>query len=291
MVETLVTVLLNGLTFSMLLFLVAAGLSLVFGLMDVVNFAHGAFYMLGTYFGLRLSMEIGFFPALVIAPALVMILAMIIEVLTLRPIYEDDHVLQLLLTFGLALIVEELVVIIEGPTTHFFPPPEVSNGQVSLLGIEYPTYRLVVMIAGAMIGVALYLFLLKTRYGLITRAGMMNKKMVETNGINIDRVYTVMFGIGGLLAGIAGVMAGPLFNAYPAMGLEMIIQAFVVVVIGGLGSIAGSVLGALAIGMGQSVGDFYFPELSGYMMFLLLVTVLLIKPEGLLGKGTGGGDL
>jgi branched-subunit amino acid ABC-type transport system permease component len=285
---TLISLFLNGLAFWMVYFLFASGLSLVFGLMGVVNFAHGAFYMMGAYFGLLVYQQTFgtgfFFVALLVGPIAVMALSMIVERFTLMPLYGRGLIAHVLLTFGLALVIESVFRVIFNPITRRFPTPGLFDGTTVAGDVVFPHYRMFVILVGTVVAIAMYLFLEKTRYGLIARAGMMNRDMVEANGVNIDRAYTLMFGIGGFLAGLAGIMAAPLFGVSPTMGQEIIILGFVVVVIGGLGSFKGSLVGALLIAMTQTYGNFFAPDLATFTLFVLMAVVLLVKPSGMFGQ-------
>lgn len=283
-VSTLTGIILNGVSLGMLFLLVAAGLSLIFGLMGVVNFAHGSLFMIGAYVGLVLFDNTGLFLlALVVAPFVVAGIGVIMEYLTLRPLYGRDPLYQILLTFGIALILDELVVLIWGPNALSFATPEWATGILKTLGASFPVYRVFVIALGAVVAVAVYLFLQRTRYGLIVRAGTDNRTMVEASGINVKRAFTIMFAVGAAMAAVGGVAAGPMMSAYPAMGLDMVINGFVVVVIGGLGSFRGSVVAALLAGLAQSFGNFYVPSFSSIIIFVLMVVVLLIRPAGLFG--------
>jgi branched-chain amino acid transport system permease protein len=287
---TVAGIVMNGLALSMLLLLVAAGLSLIFGLMGVVNFAHGSLYMIGAYVGLAVfGFSEVFLVALLVAPFVVAAVGVVIEYTTLRKLYGRDPLYQILLTFGIALILDELVKVIWGPNALSFAKPGWLAGTLSLAGSNFPVYRLFVIALGVAVAVGVYLFLTRTRYGLVVRAGTNNRTMVEATGINVRRAFTVMFAVGAGMAAIGGVAAGPMLSVYPGMSLEMIIQAFVVVVIGGLGSFRGSILGALLAGFAQAFGNFYIPSLSSIVIFVLMIVVLLVKPGGLLGSPTAGG--
>ena len=283
-ISTLTGIALNGVAIGMLLLLVASGLSLIFGLMGVVNFAHGSLFMIGAYVGLVVFDSSGvFLLALLVAPFLVAGIGIVMEFLTLRPLYGRDPLYQILLTFGIALILDEAVVLVWGPNALSFPTPSWAAGILDVAGATFPVYRAVVIAVGAAVAVAVYLFLQRTRYGLVVRAGTDNRKMVEASGINVKRAFTIMFAVGAGMAAIGGVVAGPMMAAYPAMGTDMVIEAFVVVVIGGLGSFRGSVVGALLAGLVQSFGNFYVPEASSILIFVLMVVVLVVRPAGLFG--------
>lgn len=282
--SVLVGLTLNGIAIGMLLLLVASGLSLIFGLMGVVNFAHGSLYMFGAYFGLVLFDRTGVFVvALLVAPFLVAGIGVLMEYLTLRPLYGRDPLYQILLTFGIALILDEVVILVWGPNALNFAGPSWLTGVFSVAGAALPIYRVFVICLGAVVAVGLYLFLQRTRYGLVVRAGTANRTMVEANGINVKRAFTIMFAVGAGMAAVGGVVAGPMLSVYPAMGLDMVIEAFVVVVIGGLGSFRGSVVGALLAGLAQAFGSFYVPSFSSIIIFTLMIVVLLVRPSGLFG--------
>lgn len=283
-VSTLIGVALNGLAVGMLFLLVASGLSLIFGLMGVVNFAHGSLFMIGAYVGLVVFQQSGvFLLALIVAPFVVAAIGVLMEYLTLRPLYGSDPLYQILLTFGIALILDELVVLVWGPNALSFPTPSWAQGVLDVAGASFPAYRVFVIALGAVVAVGVYLFLQRTRYGLVVRAGTDNRAMVEASGINVKRAFTIMFAVGAAMAAVGGVAAGPMMAAYPAMGTEMVIEAFVVVVIGGLGSFRGSIVGALLAGLVQAFGNFYVPSVSSIIIFALMVVVLLVRPAGLFG--------
>lgn len=286
---TLIGIVLNGLAIGMLLLLVASGLSLIFGLMGVVNFAHGSLYMFGAYFGVALFNRTGvFLLALLLAPFLVAAIGVVMEYFTLRPLYGRDPLYQILLTFGIALILDELVILIWGPNALTFSAPGWLAGRFPVMGTSFPVYRLFVIALGAIVAVGLYIFLQRTRYGIVVRAGTDNRTMVEASGINVKRAFTTVFAVGAGMAAVGGIVAGPMLSVYPAMGLEMVIEAFVVVVIGGLGSFRGSVVGAILAGLVQSFGSFFVPSASSVIIFMLMVIVLLVRPSGLFGDPEAG---
>lgn len=277
-------ILTNGITIGMLFFLVASGLSLVFGLMGVVNFAHGSLYMIGAYVGLAVFDRSGLFLlALLVVPFVIAGLGVLMEYLTLRPLYDRDPIYQILLTFGIALVFDEAVTLIWGLNALSFSRPEWLSTTISLGAGQFPLYRVFVITLGAAVGTGLYLFLERTRFGLVVRAGTNNRDMVELCGINVKRAFTVVFAVGAGMAAVAGVAAGPMFSAYPEMGTEMIIEAFAVVVIGGLGSFRGSLVGALAVGLLQAFGNYFLVNFSSMLVFVLMIVVLLARPHGLMG--------
>ena len=277
--------LLNALTLAGLLFLVSAGLSLVFGILRVVNFAHGVFYMLGAYLGFTtVALSGAFWPALVVVPLVVGTLGALIESSTLRFIYRRPPLYQLLLTFGLALILEEGIRILYGPTAKGIDPPANLEGAVRLGSLQYPRYRLFVVALGLVVAVAVWLFLRKTRAGLVIRAVAQNSEMADCLGADVATVRTLVFGAACALAGLGGVAAAPMTTAYLGMGIGVIVDAFVVVVIGGLGSIGGSMAGSLIVGAAQTWGAFYLPETAMVIMYAVMGTILIFRPWGLFGE-------
>ena len=251
----LVEQLLNALALAGLLFLVSAGLSLVFGILRVVNFAHGVFYMLGAYLGFTAVAVTGWFwPSLLIVPPVVGAVGALLEASTLRFIYRRLPIYQLLLTFGLALILEESIRVLYGPTAKGVEPPPLLQGAVALAGILYPRYRLFLVVLGLAVGAVVWLFLQRTRAGLVIRAVAQNSEMAGCLGADVARVRTLVFGAACALAGLGGVAAAPMTTAYLGMGIGVIVDAFVVVVIGGLGSIPGSMAGSLIVGAAQTWG-------------------------------------
>lgn len=281
----LVEQLLNALTLAGLLFLVSAGLSLVFGILRVVNFAHGVFYMLGAYLGFTTVALTGrFWPALVLVPLVVGTLGALLEASTLRFIYRRPPIYQLLLTFGLALILEEGVRILYGPTAKGIDPPAFLEGAIRLGSLQYPRYRLFVVALGLVVAAAVWLFLRRTRAGLVIRAVAQNSEMADCLGADVSRVRTLVFGAACALAGLGGVAAAPMTTAYLGMGIGVIVDAFVVVVIGGLGSIGGSMAGSLIVGAAQTWGAFYVPETAMVVMYAVMGAILIFRPWGLFGE-------
>ncbi len=277
--------LLNALALAGLLFLVSAGLSLVFGILRVVNFAHGVFYMLGAYLGFTVVALTGWFwPALVIVPPLVGLVGALLESSTLRFIYRRLPIYQLLLTFGLALILEESIRVVYGPTAKGVEPPPLLQGAIPLGAIVYPRYRLFLVVLGLVVGAAVWLFLKRTRTGLVIRAVAQNAEMADCLGADVARVRTLVFGAACALAGLGGVAAAPMTTAYLGMGIGVIVDAFVVVVIGGLGSIPGSMAGSLIVGAAQTWGAFYLPETAMVIMYAVMGVILIFRPWGLFGE-------
>ena len=268
-----------------LLFLVSVGLSLVFGILRVVNFAHGIFFMLGAYVGSTLVRITGsFWLTLVLAPPIVGLIGAALESSTLRFIYRRPPIYQLLLTFGLALILEESVRVLYGVTARSVDPPVFLQGAVELAGAAYPRYRLFLIAAGGVVGLALWLFLTRTRAGLVVRAVAQNSEMVGCLGGDVRRVRTGVFGLACALAAFGGACAAPMTTAYLGMGINVIVDAFVVVVVGGLGSIVGSMVGSLIVGAAQTWGGFYVSEAAMAIMYAVMGAVLLFRPWGLFGE-------
>lgn len=276
---------LHGLGYAGLLFLVSAGLTLVFGMMNVLNFAHATMYMLGAYFSysmLRLTGQ--FWLSLVVCPLFLFITGAIVERVFLRRVHVFGHLHELLLTFGLAYIITELVKWIWGNYPLAVNVGGFLGGTVNILGITYPIYRIFIFLCGSLVGAIMALILYKTRLGIILRAAVNDSEMVNSLGINVPRVFMGVFAFGAALSGFAGVIAGPLLTTYPGMAHEILIDAFVVIVVGGFGSLGGALVASLLIGELQSFGVMLFPKLSLALVYLLMAVVLIIKPSGLFGE-------
>ena len=285
MLFNLIEQLLNALVLAGLLFLVSAGLSLVFGILRVVNFAHGVFYMLGAYLGYTTVAISGWFwPALLVVPPIVGLVGALLEASTLRFIYRRPPIYQLLLTFGFALILEESVRVVYGNTAKGIEPPQLLQGAVALGSIVYPRYRLFLVVLGLVVGGVVWLLLQRTRAGLVIRAVAQNSEMADCLGADVARVRTLVFGAACALAGLGGVAAAPMTTAYLGMGIGVIVDAFVVVVIGGLGSIGGSMVGSLIVGAAQTWGAFYLPETAMVIMYAVMGAILVFRPWGLFGE-------
>lgn len=281
----LLLTLLNGLAVGFLYVLISSGLSVIFGLTDIINFAHGVFYMLGAYLGLTLYNVTGnFFVALVLVPFAVAAIGMVIERTTLHHIYDRDPLYQIILTFAFILILTDVVEIIWGRRPQQYNIPDALTGVVDLGPIVYPTYRLFLIVLAALICLAVVAVFRYTNFGLIIRASAQRSETSRLLGVNVSNYFTLVFGFGTLLAGIAGVLAGPILSVNPEMGQQIIILAFIVVILGGLGSFTGAVIAGLVIGVFQTVGNTYLPELTGFFIFIVMIGVLLVRPEGILGK-------
>ena len=290
---------LNGLQFGLMLFLLAAGLTLVFGIMDMINLAHGSLYMVGAFLAAWLAGLTGSFVAgVVLAIPATAVLGMLLEATLLRTLYARDHLSQVLATFALILIINESVRMIWG-TDLPLSAPQALSGPVELIpGLLYPSYRLVIIVVGAVLAVLLYLLVARTRLGALVRAGASNRDMAMAMGVDIKHLFTAVFGIGAALCAVAGALLGPLFAVQVGMGESILILAFVVIVIGGIGSIRGALFGSLLVGMVDTFGRTLLPELFGLFLppqlasatgpaissvivYLLMAVVLFIKPQGL----------
>ena len=276
---------LHGLVYGMLLFLVASGMTLVFGMMDILNIAHAAFYMLGAYLGYSVLMATGnFWLALVVAPVGVGILGALVERFLLRKVHSFGHAFELLITFGVFFVVTEAVKWIWGDFPRPVDPPPALSGSVHLLGFQYPVYRLFILVISSIVLAGLLYVFLKTRVGIRIRAAVSDGQMVDALGVNVPRLFLGVFSGGTALAGLAGVVAGPFLSTYPGMGLDMMVDTFVVVVVGGFGSLPGAFLASLMIGELQSFGILFIPRLALVFQFLLMAVVLIIRPTGLFGE-------
>jgi branched-chain amino acid transport system permease protein len=275
----------TGLVLGGIFVLLAIGLSLIFGLMTVVNFSHGALYMLGAYFGYLLFTRTGSFTvALIVAPLIVGALGLLIERFLIRRLYGRGPDDPLLLTFGLSLIIVEVARMIWGKIGLTLDPPRAMAGAVNLGFTYFPVYRLFVIGVTTLVLIALWLFLERTNVGLVIRAGSRDPLMVRALGFDVGRIWFLVFGIGSGLAGLAGILAGPMRGAYAEMGVTIIIESFVVVVVGGMGSLAGAVVSGLLIGQIVSLTTFFAPQLAEIIVFIFMAVVLLLRPSGLFGE-------
>jgi branched-chain amino acid transport system permease protein len=292
--------LLNGLQFGVTLFLMAAGLTLVFGIMNFINLAHGSLYMVGAYLSLAAAQWTGSYLAgVALGLAGTLLVGMIVEIVALRTLYDRDHLDQVLATFGLILFFNELVAILWGRAALFAQAPSWLSGHIELFtGSTYPLYRAVIIVVGLVTAIALWYVVTRTRLGMLIRAGATNRTMVAALGINIRLLYTVVFGFGAALAGLAGLMAGPIYNVQPGMGELILIQVFVVIVIGGIGSIRGALVGSIIVGVVDTIGRAFLkpflstmisptageaagPALASILVYLLMAAVLTFRPQGL----------
>jgi branched-chain amino acid transport system permease protein len=287
--------LLNAVQYGLLLFLVASGLTLIFGIMGIINLAHGSFYMIGAYLAWSLSGRLGnFWVAIALGIVLTVLLGMLLEWLLIKRLYQRDHLYQVLLTYGLILIFEELRSIIWGDDVHGVPIPDLLSASISLTDtLAYPVYRLWMSGVCVVLAVLMYWLIQHTRLGMMIRAGASNRDMTQSLGINIQLLYRLVFALGVALAAFAGMIAAPVSSVFPGMGGQVLIICFVVVVIGGIGSVKGALVAALLIGLVDTFGKVLeiqiggfrvLPELAGMSVYLLMAIVLLWRPEGLFGK-------
>jgi len=274
---------LNSVQYGLLLFMLAAGLTLIFGIMGVVNLAHGSFYMLGAYIAWWLTSQIGnFFLAILVGIPIAVALGLLLERLLFRHFYDRDHLDQVLLTFGLIYIFEELRSMLWGDDVHGVAVPAVLSASIPLTDtLSYPVYRLFMSGVCVLLAVGLYWLISKTRLGMKIRAGAFNRDMTEALGINISLLYAIVFAMGVGLAAVAGMIAAPISSVYPNMGSQVLIMCFVVVVIGGIGSVRGALIAALLVGTVDTFGKVLLPQVAGMLVYMLMAAVLLWKPEGL----------
>ncbi len=276
--------LLNGLVLGLIYVAIAVGLTIVFGTLRLVNFAHGAFYAIGAYIGLVVAQQWGLGPALLAAPVAVALFAVVLDRVLLRSFYNKDATSQILVTFGVALIVEETLRLTFGSTTLQYPPLPALATSFAMGPIVYPAYRLLFALGVVVMLVIVWLFLEKTDYGLIVRAGVRDRTMVQLLGGNIKAASTIVFALGAAIAGLVGAAASPIYSIAPGTGFAFLVPSFVVVVVGGLGSFWGAVLGGLLIGELQSVTTLAFPPAANVVIYLCMAVVLLLRPQGLLGE-------
>jgi branched-chain amino acid transport system permease protein len=275
--------LLNSVQYGLLLFMLAAGLTLIFGIMGVVNLAHGSFYMLGAYLAWSLSKQLGSLgAALVVGALLAIALGLLLERVLFRFFYHRDHLDQVLLTFGLIYIFEETRSIIWGDDVHGVPVPQWLSASIPLTDtLSYPVYRLYMSAVCIALAVGLYLLISKTRLGMKIRAGAFNREMAEALGVPIGRIHAIVFALGVMLATVAGMVAAPVSSVYPNMGSQVLIMCFVVVVIGGIGSVRGALIAAMLVGLVDTFGKVLLPQVAGMLVYFLMAAVLLWRPEGL----------
>ena len=275
--------LLNSVQYGLLLFMLAAGLTLIFGIMGVVNLAHGSFYMLGAYLAWSLASLTGSFAlALVGGTVIAVLFGLLLEWVLFRHFYHRDHLDQVLLTFGLIYIFEESRSILWGDDVHGVKVPELLSASVRLTEtMSYPVYRLFISGVCVALAIGLYLLISRTRLGMKIRAGAFNREMTEALGVNVKLIHAVVFAIGVALATVAGMIASPISSVYPNMGSQVLIMCFVVVVIGGIGSVRGAMIAALLVGVVDTFGKVLLPQVAGMLVYMLMAGVLLWKPEGL----------
>lgn len=296
--------LLNGIQYGVLLFLIAAGLTLVFGVMGFINLAHGVQYMVGAYLTYMFFGITGnFFAALVLGLIAALVLGILLEFLIFRHLYDRDHLDQVLATFGVILFLNELVKVIWGPATLTLPTPEILSSSIQLTeNLRYPIYRLAIIVVGVVVALGLFLVVSKTRIGMLIRAGATTPDIVNALGVNIRRLFMIVFGFGAMLAGFAGAIAAPIFAIEPGMGDDLLIVAFVVVIIGGIGSIRGAFFAAFIIGLVDTLGrslatdamklvfepsaaNQIGPAVASMLIYILMASILYFRPQGLFPAG------
>ncbi len=278
---------LNSLQYGLLLFLVASGLTLVFGIMGIINLAHGSFSMIGAYLAFVLTSATGsLFMAILLGIPLTFIVGAFLEWALFSHLYKREHLEQVLLTYGLILIFEELRSLLVGDEVHGVDIPAIFSASIPLSDVlSYPVYRLVISGVCIVLAVALYFVIQRTRLGMMIRAGNHDRTMVEALGININMIYRVVFALGFALAALAGMLAAPISSVFPNMGSHVLIISFVIVVIGGIGSVWGALIAALVIGFADTFGKVLMPDYAGMVVYLVMAVVLLWRPEGILKKG------
>ncbi|MDH4392905.1 MAG: branched-chain amino acid ABC transporter permease [Aquabacterium sp.] len=283
---------LNALQYGLLLFLVAAGLTLIFGIMGVINLAHGSFYMIGAYMAFALAPVVagtfggGFFASLAVGTVLAVMLGYVLEWAFYSYLYEREHLQQVLMTYGLILVFEELRSLIVGDDVHGVQPPPLLAGTIALGDMmTYPVYRLFISGVCLLLALGMWFVFTRTRLGMMIRAGSTNREMVQSLGVDIKFLYRVVFAAGVAVAVLAGMVAAPVSSVYPNMGSQVLIICFVVVVIGGIGSIRGALLAALLIGVVDTFGKVIFPQAAGVLVYVLMALILLWKPAGLFKAG------
>ena len=296
----------NGLQFGVMLFLMAAGLTLVFGIMDMVNLAHGSLYMVGAYIATTFTQWTdSFVLGILLAVPATALVGIVVEVVVLRTLYARDHLDQVLATFGLILFFNELVRIVWGPAALFSDIPVFLQGQVEIIpGAPYPAYRLAIIGVGLAVALALYLIVSRTRMGMLIRAGASNREMAGALGVNIKLLFTLVFGLGAAFAGLAGMMTGPITTVEPGMGDPILILAFVVIIIGGIGSVRGAFVAAILVGLVDTIGRAFLPQffrlfvadstadavgpaVASMLIYILMAAVLFFRPQGLFPARTG----
>jgi branched-chain amino acid transport system permease protein len=283
---------LNGIQYGLLLFLVASGLTLIFGIMGIINLAHGSFYMVGAYMAYALAPWVGqylgggFFTTLLVGLLLSIVLGYVLEWAFFSLLYEREHLQQVLMTYGLILIFEEMRSILVGDDVHGVQMPGWLAGTIPLGSLmTYPVYRLFISAVCLLVALAMYLVLTRTRLGMAVRAGSVDREMTQSLGVNINFLYRVVFAAGVALAVLAGMIAAPVSSVYPGMGSQVLIICFVVVVIGGIGSVRGAFVAALLVGFVDTFGKVFFQEAAGVLVYLMMAAILLWKPEGLFRQG------
>ena len=284
MLDLIIALVFNGLVLGMIYVLLAMGLSIVWGMMDIINFAHGLFFALGAYFAYTLvSLTGNFWLCLIIVPLATGLVGMFLEYTLLRRLYGLNILYQILMTFGIALAGREIIILIYNPIGKSFYPPDILSGVIQISGIFFPKYRIFVFTMAILVTLCMWLFIEKTKYGSIIRAGTEDAEMVSSLGINISRVFLLIFGLSMAIAGLSGVLAAPIRGIEPYMGWLILGICFAVVIIGGMGSFIGAILGGLIAGLSQSLVTLVMPSASIVVIWLVMAVILLIRPRGLMG--------
>lgn len=278
--------LMNGLSYGFLLFIITSGITIVFGILGVLNLAHGSMYVLGSYVGYSLIMKAGlpFWVALMAVPLIIAIIGLVLEMVMLRPTYKLGHLSQVLLTFGLAYIFHDVFSMLWGKNILVVNPPESLNMSVGILGNAIPAYRVALIGIGIAMAIFLWYTQEKTKWGAVIRAGLSDKEMVGGLGVNIQFVFTCVFFLGSLMAGLGGVLGSPILGVFPGMEFQILILSLVVLVVGGLGSVTGTFFASLLVGFVETFSRYFVPELSLIITFALMALVLVIRPQGLTGR-------
>jgi branched-chain amino acid transport system permease protein len=284
-ITSILTQALHGLVYGMLLFLVASGFTLVFSMMGVLNITHAAFYMLGAYCTYTITIYSGnFWASLLIAPVVVGVLGMLVERFMLRQAHKGGHIAELLLTFGMFYVLAEFVRLIWGTNSLRVPMPSLLAGAIPLLGRTYPVYRLFILGFSILVLIGMACLLLRTRTGILVRAAVSDAQMVDALGTNVSTLFIGVFGGGAALAALAGVIAAPFLSVYPGMGMDVLLDCFVVIIVGGLGSLLGALVASLMLGELQSFGILLVPQLALVLQFFLMAVILVARPSGLFGE-------
>ena len=285
-IHTLLIQTLNAVQYGLLLFLIASGLTLIFGIMGIINLAHGAFYMLGAYLAYSLSSLVGnFFLAILLGLFLTTVFGAVLEWAFFSLLYKRDHLEQVLLTYGLILVFEEVRNLVMGNDIYAVPVPVLLSSSIPLSDVySYPVYRLFISVACILVAIGLYFLVQCTRLGMTIRAGSHNREMVQSLGINVNFLYRTVFALGVSLAAFAGMLAVPVSSAFPGMGDSVLIISFVIVVIGGIGSTLGAFIAALLVGFADTFGKVFLPEFAGILIYVIMAVILVWRPEGMFSR-------
>ena len=284
MMDLIIAQAFNGLVLGMIYVLLAMGLTIVWGMMDIINFSHGLFYALGAYLSYTVvSLTGNFWLCLIVVPILTALIGMVLEKTLLRHLYGENILYQILMTYGIALAGREAIIMIYNPIGKRFDVPDLLVGVISVAGIYFPIYRVFVFVLAGVLTFGMWLFIEKTKFGSIIRAGTENIEMVNCLGINISRVFVLTFGLAMAIAGLSGVLAAPMRGIEPMMGDLVLGICFATVIIGGMGSFLGAILGGLVVGLSQSLITLFFPSASIIIIFIVMALIILIKPRGLMG--------